>query len=83
MIANIISQRIGNAGLAAGGRPHPQDIVIPPLDVEGMMMHKIVHDLVGMGPAVVNVADNVQVVYGQPLDQIRQGVNKLPRAARF
>ena len=83
MIADIISQRIGDAGLAAGGRTHPQDIVVPPLDVERMMMHEIIHDLVGMRPAIVNIADNVQVVYGQPFDQIRQGINKLPRAACF
>lgn len=83
MVTDIIAQDIGDAGSIAGSRTHPEDVVIAPLDIQGMVMHERIHDLVGMSAAVVNIADNVQVVDGQPFDEIGQSVDELPRTARF
>ena len=83
MVTDVIAQDIGDAGRVAGSSTHPEDVVVAPLDVQRMMMHERVHDLVGMSAAVVDIADDVQVVDGQPFDEIGQSVNELARTSRF
>lgn len=48
-----------------------------------MMVHEGIHDLIGMSAAVVNIADDVQVIDSQAFDEIGQSVDELPRTARF
>ena len=83
MIADIVAQDVSDAGIVAGSRTHPEDIVVAPLDIQRMMMHEIIHDFIGMGTAVVNVADDVQMVDSQALDQAGQGIDELARATCF
>ena len=48
---------------------HPHDVVVAPLNVEGVIVRQGVHDGIRMRTAVVNIADDVQVIDGQPLDE--------------
>ena len=83
MVTDVIAQDIGDAGGIAGSGPHPKDVVVAPLDVQGMMVHEGIHNLIGMSAAVVNIADDVQVIDSQAFDEIGQSVDELPRTARF
>ena len=71
MVTNVIAQDVGNAGQIAGSGAHPKDIVIAPLNIERMVSHQGIDDFISMGPAVIDVTDDVQVVYCQPLDEGR------------
>ena len=62
----------GAAQGAAGRRPHPDHVVVAPLDVHAVVAQKQVQDDVGPGPAVEQVAHDVQFVHRQPLDQLAQ-----------
>ena len=66
MVAHIVAQHVRNARRAACRSTHPEDIVVAPLNIEGMVLHEVIHNLIGMRPPVVNIANNVQMVYSQP-----------------
>ena len=72
-VAHAHADHVGDAPRVAGGGPHPEDVVVAPLDVEVMVVAKRVHDDVGARPAVVDVADDVQQVDRQALDQVAHG----------
>jgi len=72
---------VGDAGFAAGGRPHPQNVVIAPLDIDLPVFHQRVQNLVRPRPPVVNIADHMEPGDRQSLDQFRQMNNKRPGAA--
>ena len=59
----------GHAHGVAGGRAHPQDIMVAPFDVHGVVIQQQIHDSVRMGAAIVDIAHDVQPVYRQALDQ--------------
>ena len=42
MIAQTVADDVGDAGVAAAGGPHPENIVIAPLDVEAGMVEDFV-----------------------------------------
>ena len=71
-VAQRAAHHVGDAGLAPGGRAHPQDVVVAPLDVDLMMLHQVVKNEVRPRPTVVNVTDDVQLLDGQALDQFGQ-----------
>jgi len=58
----------GHAGRVACRGAHPQDIVIPPLEIQGMVLHEVFHDQLGPRPPVEHVADDVEMVGDQPFD---------------
>ncbi len=72
---------IGDAGVAAGGRSHPQNVMISPLDVDLPMFHQRIQNLVRSRSPVINVTDHVQPGNRQTLDQFRHVDNKRPGAA--
>ena len=63
------------AALAERGA-HPHDVVVAPLDVEGVVLHERVHDDVRIRPAIVDVADDVQALDGQTLDEQAQRLDE-------
>ena len=72
---------VGDEGRVAGGRTHPGNVVVAPLDVDMGEAHQLVHDLVRPGPSVENIPDDVEPVDGQGADQGAGGDDKLLRNA--
>ena len=69
------------AALAERGT-HPHDVVVSPLDVKRMVARERVHDDVRVRPAVVDVADDVQMVDGEALDEQAQRLDERAHAVR-
>ena len=60
--------------------PHPHDVMVSPLDVKRVVVRQGVHDGIRVRAAVVNIADDVQMVDGKPLDEQAQLFDEaLPR----
>ena len=57
--------------------------MVAPLDVHVVEIHQLVHDDVGPGAAVEDVADDVEAVDGQILDQFTEGDDKFVRHPDF
>ncbi len=55
---------------------HPDDVVVAPLDIQAVIVRKGVHDGVGCGPAIIDVADDVQVVDREALDQAAELIDE-------
>ena len=51
--------------------------MIAPLDVERRVVEQELNDFIGVGAAVKKVADNVQMVYRETLDERRERDNEL------
>ena len=68
---------------AAGGGAHPDHIMVAPLDIDVMVAHEQVQNDIRAGAAVKQVAHNVQLIHGQPLDELTQADNETVRAAIF
>ena len=47
---------ICNTSLLTGSRTHPQHIMVPPLDIQGMIGHQLVHNHVGPRPPVIYIS---------------------------
>ena len=73
---------IADTGVVTCTGPHPQDVVITPLDIPVMIVFHEVHDEMGSGATVIDVAENVQLVNGQSLNDITNGNNKVVSSAR-
>ena len=69
VVAQGVAHDGGDAGIAAESRAHPEHVVIAPLDVHRGMLHQQVQYGVGAVAAVEEVADDVQAVDGQALDE--------------
>ena len=78
-VAQTHADDIRDAPHVAGSRAHPQDVVVAPLDVEVMVIAYRIHDDMRAGTPVVNVADDMQQVDRQPLNQIADGDDELIR----
>ena len=83
VVVDGVPHHRGDAGLGAGRRAHPADVVVAPLDVERVVGHEAVHDDVAVGTAVVDVAHDVQVVDGEALDERRERSDEVADAARL
>ena len=68
---------------AAGGGAHPQDVVVAPLDIHAVVVQKRVHDDIRAGTAVKDVADDVHMVHGQPLDYRAERRDEVRRLTDF
>ena len=66
---------------AAGGCTQPEDIVVAPLNVYVRMLHERVEKPRGLWTAVENIADNVQLIDGKALYNIRKRAYDLVRSA--
>ena len=65
-----------DTGVRAARRAHPQDIVVAPFYVDAGVLYQQFDDLVRRIAAVKDVADDMQTVYRQPLDQLSQRDHK-------
>ena len=83
LIAQGVAHDGRDAGLAAERRAHPEHIVVAPLDVDGGMLHEQVEDGVGPVAAVEEVADDVEPVDGQPLDQHGERLDEVSAAVNL
>lgn len=80
-IAQGYANDVAHAGVVAGGRSHPQDVVVAPGDVPSVVALERVHHDVGARPAVVDVAEDVELVYAEPLNHAAQGDDEVVGAA--
>ena len=71
---------IGNTGLLPCCRSHPENIMVSPLDINRMIVKQPVHDQMRTRSPVINIPDNVQMIYHKTLDQIGDRHNKFPGA---
>ena len=76
------ADHIGHTGSVARRRTNPQQVVVAPLDVEVMVVAQDVHDQVRTRSSVVNIANDVQQVDGQPLDQVGERNDKIVSTSR-
>ena len=60
---------IRNAGTLSGCRSHPYNIMISPLNINGMMLFQLVHDFMRSRTSVINIPENMQMIYNQTLNQ--------------
>ena len=63
-----VGQHGGHRRAAAGGGPHPQHIVVAPLDVHIGVLHQGVQNDVRPGPPVEQVPHHVELVHHHALD---------------
>ena len=90
VVFDVYSQHIGNACPASRCRTHPENVVIAPLEINIVIVHEIIHNLVGSSTSVPNVSYYMESVNSQTADNIchlndeilsfsalNQGVNNL------
>ena len=77
------SDYICNTAFLSCCRPHPEYIMIPPLNIQWMIGQKLVHNQVRSRTSVINISDNMQVVHSQSLDQFAQCNNNVFRTSNF
>ena len=81
-VAQTHPDYVADACVVACGRAHPQDVVVAPLDVPTVVVTQRVHDDVRTGASVVDVAQDVQLVDGQPLYHLGYGHDEVVGPAR-
>ena len=80
-VAQAEAQHVADAGVVAGGGPHPEYVVVAPLYVPGVVLAQGVHNLVGSRAAVVDVAEDVELVDGEPLYDVTDGADEVVGAS--
>lgn len=68
---------IGDTAGIARRSPHPQYVVIAPLNVHGMMLHQRVHHQVRIRPPVINITHHMKMIYHEAADQSAQRHDQL------
>lgn len=81
-VAQAHSYHVADASVVASGRAHPQNVMIAPLYVPAVVVAQRVHDDVRTGASVVDVAQDVQLVDGQPLYHLGYGHDEVVGPAR-
>ena len=77
VVADRDPQHVADAGQIAGGRSHPGNIMISPLDIYIVELHQLVHNKIRPGAPVENISDDMEIIDGQVLDQVAERLNKL------
>ena len=60
---------IGNAPSLPCCRPHPQNIMVSPLNIHRMMNHQLIHNQMRSWSPIINIPQNMQMIHNQPLNQ--------------
>ncbi len=81
VVVHVVADHGGQTGCGAGGRAHPHDVVVAPLDVDGVVGAQAIDDAVGARPAVEDVADEVQMIDGEAFDQRGERADEVVGAA--
>ncbi len=76
-VAQREAQHIRDQRIAAARGGHPRDIVVAPLDRDIVVGHQAIHHPLGGRAAVVDIAQDVEPVHHQALDEIGQGDDHL------
>ena len=69
-VAGADADDVADAAQLSCCRSHPENIVIAPLDVQGVVLHQLVHNNMGAWAAVKDIAHDMQMVHNQPLNQL-------------
>ena len=77
VVADRNPEHITDAGQIACGCAHPGDIVVAPLDIYIVEVHELVHDNVRARSTVEDIADDMQTVHSQVLDQVAERPDEL------
>ena len=72
-IAHGHADDVGHAGIISGGRTHPEQVVVTPLDIKVMIVAEGIHDDVCTRSAVIDVAHDMERIDGEPLDEVAHG----------
>ena len=83
IVAQIVPDDIRDAGLTAASRPHPEDIVVAPLDIERRAFHDLLENRIRPRTAVKEIPDNVHVIHSQPLHQHCHRLDELSTAVNL
>ena len=75
-IAGTDADHIGDAAQLAGRSAHPHEVMIAPLNIEAVVLHQLVHDVVGPASPVVDIAEDMQMIDRQLRNQLRERNNK-------
>ena len=75
-VAERDAHDVGYAAVVAGGRAHPEHVVVAPLDVPVAVVTEGVHDQVCTRTAVIDVAEDMELVDAQLLDHVAHGYNE-------
>ncbi len=78
-IAGADSRDGGDAGKLACCRSHPDHVMVSPLDIQRVILHKLIHNEMRTRTAVVNIPQNMQMIHYQTLNELRQGNNEIFR----
>ena len=71
-VAEGEAEHAGYTSLVAGGRAHPENVVVAPLDVPVVVGRERVHDEVSARSAVEDVAEDMELVDGEALDEFAE-----------
>ena len=77
VVADGDPQDVADAGQVARGRPHPGNIMVAPLDIHIVELHQLFHNDICSGSPVKDIADDMEIVDGQVLDQVAQRLDEL------
>ena len=80
-IARADPDGVGNTAPLPRRGAHPQHIMVPPLDIQGMVVHQLVHDDMRPRSPVIDISHNMKVIHDQALDQGGDRRNKPFRSA--
>ena len=83
VVVDGVGEHGGHQGTTAGSGAHPENVVVAPLDIHAVIVQERVHDDVRPGTAVKDVADDVHMVHGQPLDHRAERGDEIRRLADF
>ena len=71
-----------DTGVVARGGSHPQDVVVAPRDVPMVVTIKHIENFMGTRAPVVDVAEDMELVDGQALDDVGDGYDEIVGATR-
>lgn len=74
---NGVGKHRGDHGTAARGSAHPENVVVAPLHIDAVIGEERVHNDVGAGAAVKDIAHQMQPVNGQAFDDLADGRDKV------
>ena len=81
-VSQTEAQYVADAGIVACRCSHPENVVVAPLDIPGVILSQGVHNLVGSRASVVDIAQNVELVDGQSLYDVADGTDEIVGASR-
>ena len=75
-VTRAVSHDMSNTAALTERSAHPHDVMIAPLNINRMVIDKGLHDRIRMRAAIVNIANNMQSLNGQTLNQPTQRFNE-------